>query len=260
MARARLSDDIFQDLKNKIIAGTYKVNEKLPPERILAEHYATSRIPVRAAIRLLAEHGFVKSMAGSGNLVISQGNSLFEEDGESLILHAPVEIGDTRILLETIRVHRLIESEAARLAAVNRTTEDIKEIQNALFESINEIRKLKLKESNAFFDADNAFHRAIINASKNQLLIDAIDAMPLLVLSHQFWSLKYTTPRDEVVSFHTQIYESILDENEAKAYEAMNIHLSRVETLIMMRSKKGEKDHEAEEMGEEENGDGEEEI
>lgn len=39
-----------------------------------------------------------------------------------------------------------------------------------------------------------------------------------------------------MVSFHTQIYESILDENEAKAYEAMKTHLSRVETLITMRN------------------------
>lgn len=236
MSKARLSDDIFQDLKNKIIAGTYKINEKLPPERQLAEHYATSRIPVRTAIRLLAEHGFVKSMAGSGTVVISQGNALFEEDGDTLVRHAPVEVGDTRILLETIRLRCLVESEAARLAAVNRTTADIKEIQSALFASINEIRKLKLKQNNAFFEADRAFHRAILKASKNPLLLELIDAMPLLVMSHQFWSLKYTTPRDEVVSFHTQIYESILDENETKAYEAMRTHLSRVESLITMRS------------------------
>ena len=244
MSRSRLSDDIFLDLKNKIIAGNYKVNEKLPPERQLAEQYATSRIPVRGAIRQLAEQGFVKSMAGSGTIVISQGNALFEEDGESVVHHTPVEIGDSRVLLETIRLRCLIESEASRLAAINRTTEDIKKIQSALFDSINEIRKLKLKESNSFFDADRAFHRAILEASKSKLLLDVIDAMPLLVLSHQFWSLKYTTPRDEVVSFHTQIYESILDENETKAYEAMKMHLSRVEALITMRSEKSSEEGE----------------
>ena len=244
MSRSRLSDDIFLDLKNKIIAGNYKVNEKLPPERQLAEQYATSRIPVRGAIRQLAEQGFVKSMAGSGTIVISQGNALFEEDGESVVHHAPVEIGDSRVLLETIRLRCLIESEASRLAAINRTTEDIKKIQSALFDSINEIRKLKLKESNSFFDADRAFHRAILEASKSKLLLDVIDAMPLLVLSHQFWCLKYTTPRDEVVSFHTQIYESILDENETKAYEAMKMHLSRVEALITMRSEKSSEEGE----------------
>ncbi|MCI8949571.1 MAG: FadR family transcriptional regulator [Lachnospiraceae bacterium] len=250
MARSRLSDDIFRDLKNKIIAGNYKVNEKLPPERQLAEQYATSRIPVRGAIRLLAEQGFVKSMAGSGTVVISQGNALFEEEGESVIHHAPIEIGDTRVLLETIRLRCLIESEAARLAAVNRTTEDIKKIQSALFDSINEIRKLKLKENNAFFDADHAFHQAILKASKSKFLMDTMNTMPLLVRSHQFWSLKYTTPRDEVVSFHTQIYESILDENESKAYEAMRMHLSRVESLITMRNGKGV--DERKEEGEEE--------
>lgn len=236
MAKTRLSDDIFNDLKNKIITGVYKVNEKLPPERQLAQHYATSRIPVRHAIRLLTEHGFIQTMPGSGSIVISQGNRLFESDGETHLNDAPVDTGDPRILLETIRLRCLIESEGARLAAIHRTTEDIKKIQSTLFESINEIRKLKLKESNSFFEADRMFHRSILEASKSQFLLDAMDAMPLLMLSHQYWSLKYTTPRDEVVSFHTQIYESILDENETKAYEAMKRHLSRVEHLITMRS------------------------
>ncbi len=237
MARARLSDDIFNDLKNKIILGTYKINSKLPPERQLAEHYSTSRIPVRDAIRRLTEQGFIKTTPGSGSVVISQGSPSFDSGEDSSIEEGPVEIGDTRVLLESIRLRCLIESEAARLAAVNRTTEDIKKIQSALFESINEIRKLKLKESNSFFEADRMFHRAILEASKSQFLLDAIDSMPLLMLCHQFWSLKYTTPRDEVVSFHTQIYESILDENETKAYEAMKRHLSRVESLIAMRNK-----------------------
>jgi GntR family transcriptional repressor for pyruvate dehydrogenase complex len=248
MARIRLSDDIFNDLKNKIITGVYKVNEKLPPERQLAQHYATSRIPVRHAIHLLTEHGFIKTMPGSGSIVISQGNRLFETDGESSVSEAPVEMGDTRVLLETIRLRCLIESEGARLAAINRTTEDIKKIQSTLFESINEIRKLKLKESNSFFEADRKFHRAILEASKSQFLLDAMDAMPLLMLSHQFWSLKYTTPRDEVVSFHTQIYESILDENEAKAYEAMKRHLSRVEDLIAMRNENPKEEENDEEI------------
>lgn len=236
MARVRLSDDIFQDLKNKIITGVYRVNEKLPPERQLAEQYATSRIPVRQAIHLLTEYGFIKTMPGSGSIVISQGNHLFDTDAQSGVTEAPVEIGDTRVLLETIRLRCLLESEGARLAATHRTTEDIKKIQSALFQSINEIRKLKLKESNSFFEADRMFHRAILEASKSPLLVNAMDAMPLLMLSHQFWSLKYTTPRDEVVSFHTQIYESILDENETKAYEAMQRHLSRVEHLITLRN------------------------
>ena len=236
MARLKLSDDIYQDLRHKIVTGVYPVNEKLPPERQLALHYSTSRIPVRTAIQLLCKHGFLKTSPGSGSVVISQSSTLFDEDGENSCMAPIVPLDDLQILLESIRVRRVLESEAACLAARNRTTEDIKKIQAALFESVNEIRKLKLKESNSFFEADRRFHHAILEASKSSVLIEAIDAMPLLMLSHQYWSLKYTTPRDEVVSFHTQIYESILDENESKARDSMHRHLSRVEALLTQKS------------------------
>ena len=48
---------------------------------------------------------------------------------------------------ETIILRRLIESQAAREAALNRSADDIKELQNALFDSINQIRKLREKPS-----------------------------------------------------------------------------------------------------------------
>lgn len=236
MARLKLSDDIYRDLRHKIITGVYPVNEKLPPERQLAIQYSTSRIPVRTAIQLLCQHGFLKTSPGSGSVVISQNTTVFDGEGEGDETSMSIPLDDAQILLESIRVRCVLEAEAARLAARNRTTEDIKKIQATLFDSVNEIRKLKLKESNSFFEADRLFHRAILLASKSSVLLNAMDSMPLLMLSHQYWSLKYTTPRDEVVSFHTQIYESILDENETKAYESMQRHLSRVETLLKRKA------------------------
>lgn len=225
------------------MTGVYALNEKLPPERKLAQEYATSRVPVRCAIALLSQHGYLRTAPGSGSVVISKSSTSFDEEGRVPAPTPAVPMDDLQILLESIRVRRILESEAARLAARNRTAEDIKKIQATLFDSVNEIRKLKLKEPNQFFEADRLFHRSILEASKSSFLIQALDAMPLLMLSHQYWSLKYTTPRDEVVTFHTQIYESILDENEAKAQESMEKHLLRVEMLLMKKAK-GDPDEE----------------
>ena len=234
MARKRLSDEICRDLEKKILVGEYKVNKKLPPERDLAEIYMTSRVPIREAIKQLTDKGYIKTTPGSGSVVISQGNFIFESHmGYSV---PPVIMDDIHVLRETLDLRRHMEAEAARLAAVNRTTEDIKQIQTALFDSINEIRKLKLQEPNTFFDADLNFHRSIFKASKSRFLMDCYENIPHIVRIHQYMSLKNTTTRDEVVSYHTSIYESILAENEGKAYEAMHKHLSRVEALATLES------------------------
>lgn len=42
--------------------------------------------------------------------------------------------------------------------------------------------------------------------------------------------------KNKIIAGTYKINESLLDENEAKAYEAMKTHLSRVETLITMRN------------------------
>ena len=52
---------------------------------------------------------------------------------------------------ETIILRRLIKSQAAERRPQNRSADDIKELRNALFDSINQIRKLKAKEETIHF-------------------------------------------------------------------------------------------------------------
>ena len=237
MGRKKLSEDIYEDMERKIITGVYRMGEKIPSERTLAAYYAVSRIPVREAMEKLVRQGFLRVVPGSGSTVISQGEVF--DAAEPAMFASQSGQQHTRLLLETVRLRCLLETEAARLAAINRTTDDIKKIQESLFASINEIRKLKMKETNAFFEADRAFHRAIVEASKSPFLTECCGAIPNLITSHQYWSLKHTNPRDEVVTYHTRIYESILDGDEAKAAASMKEHLSRVEMLMSSQDKRG---------------------
>lgn len=233
MKKQKLSEKIYEDLRKRILAGEYQVNEKLPPERELAQRYDTSRVPVRDALKKLAEEGVVQTMLGSGTIVLAPGGAICDDGASASFFDEDV------ILSETIQLRSVLESEAARQAAHNRTAEDIKNIQSALFESVNEVRKLKAGENNSFFEADVQFHKAIAQASHNRLFIECLDAIPNLMASHQFWSLKYSSPRDEVVSFHTVIYESILDADGERAYDSMKTHLTRVGALLQERAARG---------------------
>lgn len=226
MSKQKLKESILADLKTKILTGYYKTGEKLPTERKLAEEYGTSRMPVHEAIAELVKLGVAKAYPGSGTVITSSGNTLGGNLGDDMEDIHP-------ILAESIKLRKLIEAEAARQAAINRTNEDIKNIQNTLFSSINEIRKLKVNEDNSFFEADINFHKAIAEAAHNEFFIRCMNAIPNTLAVHQFISLKNTEPRDEVVSYHTQIYESILDGNGEKAYMTMYNHLNRVEKLIL---------------------------
>lgn len=226
MTRKTVSDIILDDMKRRISNGEFSNDEKLPTERMLAEYYNSSRIPVRTALKQLAEEGVVITKPGVGTFVNQQKVSYNENSISTPYLK------NEHILTETLKIRRLIECECARLAAVNYTPEGLKKLEKALFKTITEIRKLKAEEENDFFKADNDFHRVIAELSQNQFLINCFDAMPELISLHQYWSLKYATQRDEVIAYHTQIFESIINNNAQKASECMYNHLIRVESLI----------------------------
>ncbi|NNK90061.1 MAG: FadR family transcriptional regulator, partial [Saprospiraceae bacterium] len=119
-------DLIISQIKDLISEGQIKPGEKLPPERKLAEHLGVSRNQVRAAIAKLEFYGILKVLPQSGTVVSGLGVSALEGLMTDIL---KIEKPDFRSLVET-RV--LLEKEAARLAAIHHTREDIIQINNAL--------------------------------------------------------------------------------------------------------------------------------
>lgn len=64
--------EIYEDLRDKIIAGTYTYQTYIPSENTLVEVYQCSHNTLRKALSVLALHGFVQPVRGRGVLVIYQ--------------------------------------------------------------------------------------------------------------------------------------------------------------------------------------------
>ncbi len=111
----RISEEVFQQLKEAILSGEFKSGDKLPSERDLAEQFQVSRVAIREAIRTLENAGFVtiKQGATGGALVT---DLTFEQMASAcldLFLANKVSIHQ----LHQVRI--LIEPEVARLATQN---------------------------------------------------------------------------------------------------------------------------------------------
>ena len=230
MSRQRLSDDIFIDLEQKILTGTYHVGDRLPSERELSAKYNTSRIPVRNALQMLVDKGYAQTFPGSGTIITSQGNPGLEFPSGFSASHTLVE--NKEFLLDSVRLRTQIEARAAALAAQNRDANDIKRIHAALTDSINEMRKFRLREKNSFLNADHEFHRSVILASKEEFLLSCFSTISYTITVHQYWSLHNLSEDELLIGQHAKIYDSILSENEAAAYQYMYEHLSSVEKAL----------------------------
>ena len=60
---------ISNDIKNKIIDGTYQANEKLPSEKELGELYKVSKMTVKQALDILVTEGMIIKRRGAGTFV-----------------------------------------------------------------------------------------------------------------------------------------------------------------------------------------------
>lgn len=226
MNKRPLGETIFEDVKKRILAGEYQPGDRLPTERSLAEYYKVSRIPVREALASLSREGLVETKRGSGTFITGKKPAIVATEKSVPYLEQDA------ILAESIQLRCLIEAEASRQAALHATEEDILSVQKCLFRSIDQIRKLKAGQEHQFFQADRDFHHAIAKASHNPFFLQCLSSIPHILSTHQYWSLKNTTPMDEVVSYHTSIFEAILTQNAERAYQSMYQHLSRVKTLL----------------------------
>lgn len=214
-------DMIISQIRELIVSGAIKPGEKLPPERKLAEHFGVSRGQVREAINKLQIYGIVKVQPQSGTVVNGIGLVALEgliSDLLKLEKTDFVSLVDTRILLE---------KEAARLAAIHRTEEDLLGMHEALSKY-----EEKLKSDGIAIEEDLLFHIKIAEASNNTVLKSLMMIItPDIVKS--FRKLKICDGDDNASTMqeHRDIYEAIANQAPEQASDVMMKHLQEIKNF-----------------------------
>ncbi|MER7183074.1 GntR family transcriptional regulator [Streptomyces hyaluromycini] len=123
--RERISDQIFEDLRDRILSGALPHGSRLPAERDLAAEFGVSGQTVRESIRALTAMGLVTSKQGSGTFVTAQGDSLTAMSLASVIQLE--KLGPTDVL----GVLGALLSHAASLAVTRASDADLAELREA---------------------------------------------------------------------------------------------------------------------------------
>jgi GntR family transcriptional regulator, transcriptional repressor for pyruvate dehydrogenase complex len=139
------------------------------------------------------------------------------------------------IYVEALRTRQLIESEAAKLAAVNATEEERKAIKKAYLNSIGELNKVYLGLLEECNDADLYFHEEIIKASHCPLFIEYYQLISKTIFSNQYFGFKYRTSLKDMIEHHNKIMSAIEKKDSDLAYSAMHDHLEGVIRLFQRK-------------------------
>ena len=222
MADKRLYRGIVDQILTSIDTGEFPAGGRLPPERELAERYCVSRPTIREAVIALEALERVKVKTGSGVYVLESSRGW---NGIDLSI-SPFELTEARAM---------IEGETAALATVMITSEQLGELERALYEMADE-------STSVYENADKKFHRIISQASGNKMMEAVVeglwhvrDGSPTV---HRAYQSICDTDGNVRVSEHMEIFEALKIRDVARARHAMHQHFSRIINKLLAAEEK----------------------
>src|SRR4030042_6249111 len=201
--------------EEKLLPGT-----RLPSEKDLCSQFAVSRTALREALRRLSARGLIDIRKGSGRYI----SELKIEDAiNSLHLFYDLRF-NSDLSLQIIEVRRLFEPEVARLAARNRTDEDIRTLQK----NQHELEKCNPDNTQLEVDLINRFHMNLAKATHNPIVIISLE--PVYSLLPRMRNLIYGNIEGEkeyTVKYQIELLAALKSRDSMKAYEVSVALLER---------------------------------
>lgn len=217
----RVSDLVFEQLRDLIFKGRLKPGEQLMTERELTENLGVSRPTVREAIHRLVALGLLEHRQGQGTFVNPDAFSADKNPFSAIIKDQEVS------LVDLLEVRLGLECNAVMMAANRATEDDIKDLERSLEEIAADIDRGGLGQ-----EPDVAFHMGIAYATKNTAHIHIMKNFYELLFFGISTNLQllFCEPAnlEKVIQQHTRILQCIRVHNSDCAYEAMKEHITFV--------------------------------
>lgn len=186
-ASASLRDQAYAMLRQAIAdADIYQSREEIRlDERMLSESLGVSRTPVREAMTLLEQEGFLRMVPRRGIYIVRKSK---------------------REIVEMIQMWAALESMAARLATLHASDEEIARLRH-MFDQFRD--NTPAEHIAEYSDANIAFHQAIVELSKSQLILDTIKNIFVHVRAIRRMTISQSDRASRSIVDHLRIIEAL---------------------------------------------------
>ncbi|MFT6103656.1 MAG: DNA-binding FadR family transcriptional regulator [Paracoccaceae bacterium] len=209
-----LSAQIATSIRDAIISGELPVDERLPSEIELSEHFDVSRPTVREALKRLAAQNLIRTQRGAtGGAFVNR--LRFEDAYGQQITTSTLLLSMNAVSFETACEARFaLERACAPLSAARRTSDQLATMRA----EIHRQGQPGLSDE-TFCASDVTFHRAMVDAAHNPVLsyhlAGAVEAMQPLMNMITFSARS----REAIIALHTEIANA-LEHNDGAAADA----------------------------------------
>lgn len=234
IVRDGVCDQVYTQLKENILKGTWKPGDKIPSENQLVSLFGVSRASIRMAIQRMITLGLLESRVGNGTYVkaFSPGNVINEIVSLTLKPEDQIEIMEFR---------KALEVEALRLAVERATDEDLRDLEEIHIHARKAFRELDLE---TYFKEDMQFHTQIFRMSKNSIFISTFEILGDVFFPHFYSVAKDFFRTNEVPSDesdqHTIIVNALKNrdlETCTKAYTKLTDELTEMYRQLQSKEK-----------------------
>jgi GntR family transcriptional repressor for pyruvate dehydrogenase complex len=204
-------------IEQKILSGELAVEQKLPPERELAEQTGMSRITVHAALVELATKNVLRIVPRQGTYVND-----FKKEGTLELYGALMQytgrIGSD-LFKSLIEFREIVETAAAEMAAVHHTPENLENMRQL------HIKELAAQTADEAAEYDYSMHLEIAKASGNIVLPMAMRSIEAMYRSLVKSFYEVQKDRSRVYAFHERLIAAIKNNSAKQAREIMKTML-----------------------------------
>ena len=211
---------LARQLRDEVDSG----DDRLPPERLMAERLGVSRTVLREATKRLELQGLLEIRHGSGIRAVNR-------------LHKPLS-GSLSILLPELpeRLRQLsearaaIEPEIARQAALKSKAPDLKQLR-----SIHE-RLVAAETHDKAVEADIDFHRTLARIAGNEILKLMLESLADLGRESRRVTIG-NVGRQRAIDHHAAILNAVAAHDADAAAKAMKHHMDEAARDLAAKAK-----------------------
>lgn len=218
--RVPVVQQVVDNIKTYLFSGEVAVGDKLPVEKELCEQLGVGRGTIREAFRMLEATGYVELRPGKGAFA-ARTTEIELNDIMQWFTEHKVETKDF------LEVRMAIEPLSVRLAIERCSDEDVVRLEQ-LHQKF--VKAVNAKDVSNIVIYDESFHGAIVEFSRNQLLISISKQVQMNVKNFRSRTFYIPQNAENAIAPHQKILEAFQKRDAVSGEHNMQLHLSLVES------------------------------
>ncbi len=215
VVKSSVSQQVFDQLRQQILSGSWKPGDKLPSENDLAAQFGVSRVTVRNALQKLSGLGLLETRFGEGSFIRGP------EAGAALNQLVPMLYLGRETLKDILTFRRMVEGPICEIACRRATDGEIAQLR----ELLDQMERAEADLA-AFARLDSRFHCMLARLTRSNMMQQIYQIIDDAIQS----SYRQNARRQSVpvaLHWYREILAAFEARDSARAREAMEQSLDQ---------------------------------